>query len=338
MNYCDWGFKRSALCWTRAFELRIPVHEPQRWNDPAVSTTLHAVLRFLTGDSWTITFIARAKPYEPPPEQPLPMSANSRAVIAYSRGLDSFSVAGWFAAEHGDDTLIRVRVGRGDKTRPKKVPFAAVPFRVRPPPRKAHETSGRSRGFKFAAASGLAAYLSNVSELIVPESGSGALGPVLVGYNRMYPDYRNHPRFFRLMEAFLSALLRKQLTFRLPRLQATKGESVLAYLDHAKVDRANALKDVLRTHSCWQSRHYVAIDGTKRQCGICASCMLRRLSMHVAGNPRAARDLQLGRPERSRSCGGRPRQIPGRDWHYADRSRDRGHAAPDASGPPARRL
>lgn len=285
VNFSDWSFKRSALCWERAFEVRVPVHEPARWNDQAVSAPLHRVLRFLTGDRWSITFVARAAPFEPPSQRSLPMSANSRAVIAFSNGLDSRSVAGWFAAEHGDDALIRVRVGKGDKTQPKKVPFTAVPFSVRPAG-GGHETSGRGRGFKFAAASGLAAILSNVSEIIVPESGSGALGPVLVRYNRMYSDFRSHPKFFRQMEAFLAALLQRDVTFTLPRLENTKGESLVAYLDHERVNRsASSVQALVETRSCWQSRHnvVVATGEPKRQCGICASCMLRRLSMHVAG-------------------------------------------------------
>jgi hypothetical protein len=126
--------------------------------------------------------------------------------------------------------------------------------------------------------------LSNVSEIIVPESGSGALGPVLVRYNWMYSDFRSHPKFFRHMEAFLAALLNRQLTFRLPRLESTKGESILTYLEHARVARgAASVQGLVATRSCWQSRRYVSVNEHKRQCGICASCMLRRLSMHVAG-------------------------------------------------------
>jgi 7-cyano-7-deazaguanine synthase in queuosine biosynthesis len=283
VNFCDWSFKRSAVCWERAFEVRVPVHEPARWNETAVLNALHRVLQLLTGDRWSIVFVARKRAYEPPTEQSLPISTNSRAVMAFSNGLDSYSVAGWFVAENGDDSLVRVRVGRGDKTRPRKLPFTAVPFRVRPVG-NSHETSGRGRGFKFAATSGLAASLSNVSEIIVPESGSGALGPVLVRFNRMYSDFRNHPKFFRQMEVFLGAMLNRQLTFKQPRLESTKGESLRTYLEHAQIKRsAAAVQALVETRSCWQNRHYVAVESIRRQCGICASCMLRRLSMHVAG-------------------------------------------------------
>lgn len=282
VNFCDWSHKRSASAWPRIFEVRVPVHEPSLWNDPAVRDALHEALRYLTGDTWSFAFVARDRPFDPVPEQPLPMPANNQAVIAFSKGLDSRSVAGWYDAEHGRDAIIRVRVGKGDRRQPTDRPFTALPFKIAPVG-DSHETSSRARGFKFAAVSGLAAYLSNVSEIIVPESGSGALGPFLVRYGRMYSDYRNHPRFFRLMESFLSAVLKKQLTFKQPRLWCTKGESLLQYLEHPKVDRAFSQLDLLDTRSCWQDRHFVGDGVRKRQCGVCASCMLRRLSMHTAG-------------------------------------------------------
>ena len=36
------------------------------------------------------------------------------------------------------------------------------------------------------------------------------------------------------------------------------------------------------THSCWQRRRVVNVGGRK-QCGLCAACLLRRLSLHAAG-------------------------------------------------------
>ncbi len=284
INFCDWNCKRPSNIWERRFEVRIPVHEPARWNDPPVRTALQRVLQTLTGDRWDLTFIDRQSPYPSPSDQSLALPSKTQAVIAFSNGLDSYSVGNWYAAEHGDETIVRVHVGRGYKAQPRRVPFTALPFKVKALPKIRHETSQRARGFKFAAASGLAASLANVSDIIVPESGSGALGPVLVRYSGMYSDFRNHPKFFRQMEAFLSALLGRQLNFKQPRLEMTKGESLLAYLDHTRVNRDAATVGLREARSCWQTRHYVAVgDGTRRQCGVCASCMLRRLSMHVAG-------------------------------------------------------
>jgi hypothetical protein len=56
----------------------------------------------------------------------------------------------------------------------------------------------------------------------------------------------------------------------------TKGETLTAYADlHGK----NAHVDA---NSCWQQNRHVSVDKHRRQCGICAACMLRRLSVHAA--------------------------------------------------------
>jgi len=46
--------------------------------------------------------------------------------------------------------------------------------------------------------------------------------------------------------------------------------------------------DWTKTRSCWQDNRYVSVNNKRRQCGICAACMLRRLSVHSANlNERA---------------------------------------------------
>ncbi len=76
-----------------------------------------------------------------------------------------------------------------------------------PSERRFVESSARSRGFKFAVLSGLAAYLAKANKVFVPESGQGALGPAIVTVGQAYEDFRNHPRFTKKMSAFLKALL-----------------------------------------------------------------------------------------------------------------------------------
>ena len=125
---------------------------------------------------------------------------------------------------------------------------------------------------------GIAAFLADVDTIIIPESGQGALGPPLVPVVQAYPDYRNHPRFTRRMEKFLSALLKHDVSFAFPRLWSTKGETLRAFLaETAERDDWN------ETISCWQQNRHVPVDGYKRQCGICAACILRRMSVHAAG-------------------------------------------------------
>src|SRR3546814_18925466 len=76
-----------------------------------------------------------------------------------------------------------------------------------------NESSFRSRGFQFGVVAAIAAHLFGISRIVVPESGQGALGPVLLPLYNIYRDYRNHPSFFRMLERFLSAALDHSVEF-----------------------------------------------------------------------------------------------------------------------------
>ena len=281
VQFCDHTNRRSSVRWGREIELRIPVHDLAHWRSPAVSGALHAALEFLTGDRWRIDFIARSKPECAPRQGNFTLPDGSRVIIPFSDGLDSLAVAGLLEDEHRDK-LIRVRLGYrslgGKAPRDEHVPFAAVPYYVRYDKKRSMETSARSRGFKFALLSGIGAYLSDAAKVVVPESGQGALGPVLVPVGQAYEDYRSHPLFTNLMEEFLLALFDHDVRYAYPRLWHTKGETLAAFIDAHPNDRNWA-----QTRSCWQGQRQVSVSGKWRQCGICAACMLRRMSVHAAG-------------------------------------------------------
>ncbi|MBS9718513.1 7-cyano-7-deazaguanine synthase [Pseudohalocynthiibacter aestuariivivens] len=277
VEYCDRSLKRLSASWARNFKIKVPVHDPDRWNQPEVYDALHDALGFLTGDSWHFAFSQR-KEIEPPPRQgSLEIPPRTEATLAFSDGMDSRAVAGLVRADLGH-ALVRVRLGskRSDKP-PKGQPFTAVPYKLK---KKAHnqETSARNRGFRFALVSGLASYICGASRIIIPESGQGALGPVLAPVAHAYPDYRNHPAFLRRMQRFLNALLGVDIAYSFPRLWYTKGQTLRAYLALG-IDR----DEWKTTRSCWKTAQWSSVDGQFRQCGVCAACMLRRLSVHAAG-------------------------------------------------------
>jgi 7-cyano-7-deazaguanine synthase in queuosine biosynthesis len=279
VEFCDRIQKRLPLAWGRQFELTIAVHNPDRWNDESVVVPLKDSLDFLTGDRWEIRFRKRRSPITPPRQGHFQIPAGTTAVIPFSDGLDSRAVAGLMARHYGD-RLIRVRLGSkafDPPTGSPKLPFTSVPYRVRSEEQRFVETSARSRGFKFAMVSGLAAYLSGASQIIVPESGQGALGPALVPVGHGYEDYRNHPLFTDRMEVLLHGLFGRHIRFEFPRLWNTKGETL------AEFAGASATSSPIDAWSCWQQSRQTSVNGRKRQCGICAACMLRRLSVHAAG-------------------------------------------------------
>jgi 7-cyano-7-deazaguanine synthase in queuosine biosynthesis len=242
---------------------------------------LSNALSFLTGDVWRFEFYKRKKPADQPRQSKLSLPSNVEAVLPFSNGLDSKAVAGLMSRQLGD-RLVRIRLG--SKLRGKEVlaagrePFTSVPYQVKCGRRSFVESSARSRGFKFGVISGLAAYLSGANQIILPESGQGSIGPALIPVGQAYEDYRSHPLFTARMEAFLAAILCHRVHFAFPRLWSTKAETLKAFIDECGGE--GSWSD---TWSCWQQSRQASVDHKKRQCGICAACMLRRLSVHAAG-------------------------------------------------------
>lgn len=281
VEFCDRWKARPTHGWSRAFDLRVPVHDVSRWRDAAVHDRLVAALCFLTGDRWQIEFVLRRKAERPVQQAPLGLPSQVSSIVPYSGGLDSRAVAGLVGADR-KDALVRVRLGfsgpEEQRQRRARQPFTAVPYRVALRERRTQESSARSRGFKFAAVTGVAAHLADARDIVVPESGQGALGPALVVSGQSYADYRNHPAFTARMEGLLDALLGRRLAYRFPRIWSTKGETLAAFA------RLAAPSDRWwEGRSCWQQARQASVDGKLRQCGICAACMLRRLSVHAAG-------------------------------------------------------
>lgn len=282
VEFCDRIQRRRSQSWGREIDVRIAVHDPDLWGQREVSQALHDTLDFLTGDRWTVSFRGRRNADAAPRQRPLSLPSNVAAVIPFSDGLDSCAVAGITALKLRD-RLVRVRLGskslRGGRPSRFRHPFTSVPYKVGAGGRNLVETSARSRGFKFALLSGLAAYLAKANRVIVPESGQGALGPTLVPVGQAYPDFRSHPLFTVRMARFLAALLGFEVRFEFPQLWHTKGETLKRFMAECRDDASSWVS----TWSCWQQNRHVSVEGKKRQCGVCAACMLRRLSVHAAG-------------------------------------------------------
>ena len=280
IQFCD-QTRRRRVRWGREIILRVPVHDAAHWSSKAVSEALKGALEFVTGDRWHTEFVARKKAKAPPDRQlNLRLPDGERVVIPFSDGMDSRAVAGLKERELGHK-LLRVQLGRtrslnGHRANGERLPFASVPYHVAGG--RSVETSARSRGLTFALLSGIAAYLSQAQQVIVPESGQGALGPVLVPVGQAYEDYRNHPLFTDRMARFLSALFEHDIRYTYPRLWYTKAETLAAFIAECPDGRNWA-----QTRSCWQDQRHVSLFGKRRQCGICVACMLRRMSVQAAG-------------------------------------------------------
>lgn len=276
VEYTDHFVKRPESGWRRQLTLRVPVHDPARWQAPNVKDALLDALCFLTGDIWEIEFVKRKSSAIRPPQEYLNLSVPTKAVLAYSDGMDSRAVAGLLSAEMGNE-LILVRVGskKWDVSNGSTEAFMKVPYKV-PCNMPNRETSSRTRGFKYALISGIAAHLTNAPKIVIPESGQGSIGPALITSAHSHPDFRNHPRFTAKMEIFLKALFGHEVRFAFPRIWNTKGETLREFA-------AIPGSDWQSTRSCWRNNQWSSVDRNLRQCGVCAACMLRRVSVCAAG-------------------------------------------------------
>lgn len=279
VEYCDLRVKRPAWGWARSFDLRVAVHTLDRWQDPALHNALEEALSFLTGDQWVLSFVQRARPFEQVRQGSLGFDVRDRVIMPYSDGVDSRAVSALVDhAEKGG--LVRVRLGTkgvdSQSKDPRECRFMSVPYQVRFDSSQRVESSARSRGFKFAVITGIAAALAHVDRIIVTESGQGALGPILVTSGQSYPDYRVHPAFTQRIEVLFDALTGKAPSYEYPRIWSTKGETIAA------AEKLPHPPNWVNTRSCWQGSRQVSFEHKRRQCGICAACMLRRLSMHAA--------------------------------------------------------
>ena len=281
VKFCDCTKARPSTDWGRDFALRIPVHAPGRWASPDVSANLHEALNFLTGDRWRIDFVRRKSPVRAPGQSRIDIPKGPCVIMPFSDGLDSHVVANLTEGKHGQ-TLVRVRLGSkpldGRRTKRQLRHFASMPFHLSYGKLRSVEMSVRTRGFTFSLLAGVAAHLCKADEIVVPESGQGALGPALVPVGQAHADYRNHPLFTDRMEALVAALFDHKVRYVYPRLWHTKGETLAEFLRKYPDDVA-----WMDTRSCWQGARQVSVSGRRRQCGICAACLLRRMSVHSAG-------------------------------------------------------
>ena len=128
VEFTDLSCRRPSLGWPRRLSIRIPVDDPARWEAPAVKDSLRDAIEFVTGDHWSISFFKRTEGLENSEGDRFPLFPPSKAVLAYSEGMDSLAVAALAKACLGDD-VVRVRLGgKGDAKNASGRPFVSVPL------------------------------------------------------------------------------------------------------------------------------------------------------------------------------------------------------------------
>lgn len=280
--------------WTqRTFALTVPVHDPDPWN--AVTYDLEALLNFLSGDAWQLTFRRARIPREIAADSQYP---NAGRVVLMSGGGDSATGA-FMARIRSEEHVLVSHVGATSiSPTQKKVaerirdlcPDGSVQHhrqvvftRSGTQPgghRFRNEHSTRTRSLLFLAL-GLSVASVNEVELWIPENGFASLNPPLG------PDQLGSLSTRTTHPWFLSELSRiaqdagAWAGISNPFAGQTKGE-MFRWLakEIGDDDAASALLSA--TNSCaYTSRRWLGVKAAEH-CGTCFGCLMRRASFAAA--------------------------------------------------------
>jgi 7-cyano-7-deazaguanine synthase in queuosine biosynthesis len=303
--------QEDGRSWPRRLRMSVEVLEPDFWSGSQIAPLLAECLEFVSGDCWEITF-AKAPP-APDAHEPAyfpftdPFVAHQPFVCLYSGGLDSAAGLVRRIQDCPGRPVIPVTVWHQPRQRMLvRRHFRLVKERCRaclaPVVVKAamawnsllqdEERSQRCRPFLFMAVGGVVAAMQRASCVEVLESGVGAINlPLMAGMVGSKATRSCHPEFLRLASRLLTLAAGREIAYRLPFMDWTKGEMVRAL---AKAGLENLVRS---TVSCV---HFPLREGPHKQCGVCPACIFRRLAMMVGGirEPRGMYKFDLFGPSR----------------------------------------
>lgn len=271
--------KDSADGWTRMIELNVYLTQPAIWN--ANRAKLESLLRFLTGDFWTLRFLRGG---EKAPKAKKPQKTDADCVCLLSGGVDS--LVGAIDLTSADRKPLFVsQVVRGDQATQEKYATALGGKNrhcqwsfVAKSSEEVSELSTRARSIVFFAFSALAASAITSTkdrpvEVFVPENGFISLNvPLGPGRLGSLSTKTTHPIYMEGIQSLWDALgIPAKLSF--PYRYKTKGDLLIECADRAKL-----VELIGDSTSCGKyQRHKLT------HCGECVPCMVRRAAFLKAG-------------------------------------------------------
>lgn len=309
------GVRRQACPGRRVQSRRIcaqiPVRNPALWAAPHVRECLHALLDYLTYDTWHLEFVDRPEygstrsqlAAVPLPGLPPDSGSPDPTVCLFSGGLDAFAGVAELLRQSGGARdegtsgsagsliLVSAETNRsigavqralvdGLRLRYPHAQFRHVTVPVLLEGRSDSGEDGRSartRGFLFLAIGLATAVLVDAPRLFVFENGVGAL-------NLPYTRGQSGPDTSRSVHP--STLVHVQQLVRLILAPAQVPTVVNPFLFTTKGQMCRTLRPAGLEHlvpftvSCDAFPKHVA---GPRHCGACTSCLLRRNSLWAAG-------------------------------------------------------
>jgi hypothetical protein len=148
-----------------------------------------------------------------------------------------------------------------------------------------YESSQRTRAFIHVTLGVVASLMSGLGTLYLFENGFGALNlPCDDAQIGSQNSRGTHPVFLQRMSSFISAVFAKSFTIKNPYSFMTKAQ-MLATPD------MNGFENLFqKSFSCDRYPNY---PYKAPQCGLCSSCMIRRMSMYAANRPDEGRNYTV---------------------------------------------
>ena len=294
----------------RQLRVVIPVADPERWN--TLQSKLCELLTWLTTDQWELEFVRRTTAQRNRPASVVPPKLPERPFVAlYSGGLDSLAGAVAQALDPAFDAAVLVGAQSGNRLQSLqaeqhtelakrlphlfweplqgfKHPFSPAQMGNWNIPEQSQEKSQRSRAFLFMVFGAVTAFAYRSDTLYVYENGIGAINlPYTQSFRGADMTRAMHPLTLLRASVFFTDLFGTPFQIENPSLWRTKGEM-------CQQVHAAGLSDLIGlTRSC----DSFPLREARDQCGLCTSCLLRRLSLHAAGLGGMEHDLPIYRDD-----------------------------------------
>lgn len=279
--------------WTREIELWLPVIQVNKWKE--TKTILSTLLRFLTGDLWSINFYKIKKNCLDFKINKSGIKPNFNCVCLFSGGMDSFIGANNLYSE-GKRPLLISHWADAINRKVQKDVFSAISNKYSLSnsfhcqcrvsidgtdfPKSSNEYTQRARSFIFLSLGVLfASALQKSSTLYIPENGLISLNVPLELMRIGAPSTRTtHPFYLARFRELLN-ILKLNIKIENPYRHMTKGE-MLKSAKNKKFLNTN-LKNTISCSSPAKSRYKGLTPGI--QCGYCIPCIIRRAAFLRAG-------------------------------------------------------
>jgi 7-cyano-7-deazaguanine synthase in queuosine biosynthesis len=273
---------RGDVGWPRSITAHLPVRDPEYWN--GVATRLENIFSDFTFDRLELHFELDSTPDLAPRQRRRPFPQHD-CVSLLSGGVDSF-VGTLRLVDRGCRPLAVSHTAAGSISHAQSEAETVLRHRYQEFERlgltakrsgtsfPGPEPSQRSRSLLFLGAASLVAAVGGSSTVYINENGVMAIHlPMTAARIGGLSTHTASPVILERVEGLAQEVLSAPVAIHNDLLSFTKPEVVRFGMDSGVSD---ALK---KTVSCW------SIGRTNRHCGICAPCLMRRISFDLHGTP-----------------------------------------------------